>query len=200
MRSATLNSYAMTMATTQQPIPLSEIAERENRSEKTIRRLAAKSGWTIKKGMVYMDTQSAIVPAPKPDTAPTKPKAAPTPRRKVKLNLPVIFSAVLVSADSLAFAWIAYNSYQSFRVAAGAIFALIGFAVGYSAIKNIITYKGWNADAWGWGFGFFQLGLHLSAMQVIGPYSFLVGKVFISLGLPLAVAGLAISMRHEANR
>lgn len=106
-------------------------------------------------------------------------------------------AAILIGVDSLSFAWIAWNTYPSFREAAACVFALAGMATGYSAIKNILSYKGWNGDAWAWGFGLFQLCLHLCAMEVLGDWSFFLGKIVISVGLPLATAGLATALKMD---
>lgn len=132
-------------------------------------------------------------------TAPRKAQKAPRISTQIFQNhqVAILGAMVLISCDALSFGWIAWNAYHDFQTAAAAIFALAGFAVGYSAIKNIITYTGWNGDGWAWGFGLFQLCLHLCAMEVFGPYSFTAGKVIIAAGLPLAVGGLATSMRDK---
>ncbi|MBX2927037.1 MAG: hypothetical protein KF852_04315 [Saprospiraceae bacterium] len=180
---------------------------------KTVRRRVAELGGTVQNSIVYLPegkekivewSPALTIVKEKEATAP-KPKPAPTPapqkRDATQLfrsnPVAIVGALILISADALSFSWIAFNTYHDFQHAAAAIFALTGFAVGYSAIKNIITYKGWNADAWAWGFGIFQLCLHLCAMEVFGEYSFTAGKVIIAVGLPLAVGGLATSMKDK---
>lgn len=112
-------------------------------------------------------------------------------------GLIILFAAILIGVDALSFAWIAVNTYPSFGVIAAIVFAFAGMAVGYSAVKNILSYKGWNGDGWAWGFGLFQLSLHLCAMEVLGDWSFFLGKIVISVGLPLATAGLATALKMD---
>ena len=139
-------------------------------------------------------------PAPKVEV-----KAAPIKREPLDVDamifknrvLIVVFTTILISVDSLSFGWIAWNTYTSFPVGAAAVFAVAGLAVGYSAVKNVVSYKGWNGDAWAWGFGLFQLALHLCAMEVLGELSFFFGKIVISVGLPLATAGLATALKMD---
>ena len=179
---------------------ISEFATLHGVSEKTIRRNPERFGVRIIRGMVEPVDGNTTEIQPEPaKPAPPAPKKKTAPFRPFAKPVAGIAAGILVSADALACAWIARHSYPDFRDAATLIFGLIGFAVGYSAIKNIISYKGWNGDAWAWGFGLFQLGLHLSAMQVFSEYSFYVGKIIISIGLPLAVGGLAVSLRNENN-
>lgn len=113
-------------------------------------------------------------------------------------NHAVILAAasILIASDAMSFAWIAINTYINFKEIAGVIFALVGMAVGYSAIKNIISYKGWNGDAWAAGFGVFQIALHLCAMEVFTEYSFFIGKIVIATGIALATGGLAVSLKE----
>lgn len=109
----------------------------------------------------------------------------------------ITFAVILISVDALSFGWIAWNTYPSFHEAAAVIFACAGMATGYSAFKNIISYKGWSGDAWAWGFGLFQFALHLCAMEVIGDWSFIAGKIVVAMGLPLATAGLATALKMD---
>lgn len=108
----------------------------------------------------------------------------------------IIAAAVLIAVDAISFGWIAFNTYPSFYRVAVPIFALSGMAVGFSAFKSILAYKGWNGDGWMFGFGLFQLALHLCAMQALGELSFFFGKIVISIGLPLASAGLALALKN----
>lgn len=105
-------------------------------------------------------------------------------------------AAVLILVDAVSFGWIAWNTYPAFARVAVPIFALAGMATGYSAFKSILAYRGWNGDGWMMGFGLFQLALHLCAMQALGEWSFIIGKVVISVGLPLASAGLALALKN----
>lgn len=112
----------------------------------------------------------------------------------------LVAASILIASDALSFAWIAINTYSQFKIIAGVMFAFVGMAVGYSAIKNIVSYDGWNGDSWAWGFALFQIALHLSAMQVFdefGANSFFIGKIVISFGLALATAGLAVALRTK---
>jgi hypothetical protein len=154
-----------------------------------------------------MRPAKALFPAPSvPEirTAPKRPEPA-----KVAPSRPVddiVFknkafligcAGILIGVDALSFAWIAWNTYPTFHIAASVVFALAGMATGYSAIKNILSYKGWDGSAWAWGFGLFQLSLHLCAMEVLGEWSFFLGKIVISVGLPLATAGLATALKMD---
>lgn len=155
-----------------------------------------------------------IPPAPLPTPAPKsekRPAPAPVPacapppvdpRRDAteffrSRKLAVFASMIIICSDALCFAWIAYNTYSKFSLIAAIIFAPVGFAVGYSAIKNIVTYRGWNSDGWAWGFALFQILLHSCAMESLGQYSFPAGKVTMAVGITLSTAGLAVSMKTE---
>lgn len=145
-------------------------------------------------GGVYTFRKTAPAPAPKRTLA--------TRNRETQANLfdntvvLVVAALILILVDAVSFGWIAYNSYSAFYSVAVPIFALAGMATGYSAFKSIISYKGWEADSWMIGFGVFQCALHLCALQALGDYSFFVGKIVISVGLPIATVGLALAIKN----
>lgn len=103
-------------------------------------------------------------------------------------------ASILIASDAMSFAWIAFNAYVEFSHVAAVLFAFVGMAVGYSAIKNVVSYDDYSGG-WASGFGIFQVALHLCAMEVLGPDSFFYGKIVISVGLALATAGLAIALK-----
>lgn len=108
----------------------------------------------------------------------------------------IVNAAVLILVDAVSFGWIAYNVYPEFYLAAVPIFAVAGMSVGYAAFTSILSGKKWDSEAWIVGFMFFQIALHLCAMQAIGEYSFLVGKIVIALGLPMGSIGLALALKN----
>jgi hypothetical protein len=130
----------------------------------------------------------------------------PEPPPIVKREIPALFkdrltlyvaAFILISADAVSCGWIAWNEYQEFQAIAAVFFGLAGIAIGYSAIRMVISYDGWHGDSFAWGFGLFQVFLHLSAMQTFGnEWSYYIGKICISLALPLATAGIALAFKY----
>ncbi len=142
---------------------------------------------------------------PEPLSIPV-PAAIETPAPvQVKREIPTLFkdrltlyvaAFILISADAVSCGWIAWNEYQEFQLIASIFFGLAGIAIGYSAIRMVISYYGWHSDSFAWGFGIFQVFLHLSAMQTFGDeWSYYIGKIMISLALPLATAGIALAFK-----
>ncbi len=148
-------------------------------------------------------------PLPVPITAPPSviesQAPIPAPPPVVKREIPALFkdrltlyvaAFILISADAVSCGWIAWNEYQEFQGIAAVFFGLAGIAIGYSAIRMVISYDGWHGDSFAWGFGLFQVFLHLSAMQTFGEeWSYYIGKICISLALPLATAGIALAFK-----
>lgn len=147
-------------------------------------------------------------PAPPPKkkaakkTKTQKKPTAPAERQKSSNAAAAVFAWILIAADATSCAWIANNTYQgAFKTPATAIFAGVGFAIGYSAFRNISQYKGYNGDSYAWGFGFFQALIHLCAMQSFDYFaegiSFGIGKVVIAIALPIATSGLAVTFKNK---
>lgn len=105
-------------------------------------------------------------------------------------------AVTLILTDATCCAWIAVNSFSgTYTYFATAIFFFAGTAIGYSAIKNTAEYTGKDSNAWLWGFAIFQVLLHSCALEVIGQYSFPLGKIVMSVGGAMATAGLALTFK-----
>ena len=151
---------------------------------------------TVKPLSIPVSVAPPIIEAPAP---------IPTPPPIVKREIPALFkdrltlyvaAFILISTDAVSCGWIAWNEYQEFQGIAAVFFGLAGIAIGYSAIRMVISYDGWHGDSFAWGFGLFQVFLHLSAMQTFGEeWSYYIGKICISLALPLATAGIALAFK-----
>lgn len=197
-------------------VHVKSIAEKLDVSEKTIYRRVEALGENVQRGYVTDEIAGKLLTAERPapivgtsnTTTPyTAPKSAPAPAKKPapKINtglfqdnaVGIVAAIIIIATDAISFAWIAWNTYHEFQLPAAIIFAFAGVAVGYSAIRNTVTYSGWNGDSWAWGFGLFQVLLHMCAMEVIPHYSFMAGKVIIALGLALGTLGLAVSFRKK---
>ena len=149
--------------------------------------------------------EETVKPEPLPIPIPVPPPIVETPI-PVKREIPALFkdrltlyvaAFILISADAVSCGWIAWNEYQEFQGIAAVFFGLAGIAIGYSAIRMVISYDGWHGDSFAWGFGLFQVFLHLSAMQTFGEeWSYYIGKICISLALPLATAGIALAFKY----
>lgn len=124
-------------------------------------------------------------------------KAAMTFNSRVNVLFAI---AVLMGTDAVSFGWIAWNAFPDFPEIASVLFAGAGMAVGYSAIRNILSYRGWNSDSWLYGFALLQIGVHLCAMEVFSEYSYLAGKVLISALIPIGLSGLSVSIRSELDK
>lgn len=161
----------------------------------------------------YREDKNGAPPAPAPDK-PSPPRPAPKPKPAPSRRQPgganiihndtsaLIFGAILIAADGMSCAWIAYNTYGDAKYMAGLIFAFAGVAIGYAAFRNVTSYKGYEESSFAWAFGVFQFVLHLCAMQTLDfihpGISHLVGKVVISIGLPLSTAGIAYTLKQTA--
>lgn len=110
---------------------------------------------------------------------------------------PVISMAILILADCVSFGWIAWNTFQEFQIPAAVFFSAAGFAVAYSSIKNAVSYSGTEGDAWLVGFGLLQFGLHMAAMGMFGSWSWIIGKAVISISIPMATIGIAITYKRN---
>jgi len=148
-----------------------------------------------------------VLPLTLPANHFTLPTDVPTPQTEETKSLfedkPTIHFAafILIAADAISCAWIAWNTYQNFQLIAAILFGLAGMAIGYSAIRVIVTYSGFNRKAYAWGFGIFQWGLHLCAMSTFGPdYSFYVGKVMISCALPISTSAIAVALKTTLKK
>ena len=152
-----------------------------------------------------VEEKETVKPEPLPIPIPVPPPIVETPI-PVKREIPALFkdrltlyvaAFILISADAVSCGWIAWNEYQEFQAIAAVFFGLAGIAIGYSAIRMVISYDGWHGDSFAWGFGLFQVFLHLSAMQTFGEeWSYYIGKICISLALPLATAGIALAFKY----
>jgi hypothetical protein len=150
------------------------------------------------------------VPIPVPPPIVETPTPIPTPIPEPAKEMPGIFNSkiglylaafILISADGLSSAWIAYNSYEKFPEIAALLFGLGGIAIGYSAIRVIVTYNGWNNDNFAYGFATFQLLMHFSAMGVFGEeWSYYFGKIVISFALVIATGGTALAIKSMFNK
>jgi hypothetical protein len=191
-------------------VHVKSIAEKLGKSEKTIYRRVEELGETVQRGYVTDEIAGKILTAEKPapivvTSNTTTPYTAPTKKPQPKINtglfqdnaVGIVAAVIIIATDAISFGWIAWNSYHDFQIPAAIVFAFAGVAVGYSAIRNTVTYSGWNGDGWAWGFGIFQVLLHMCAMEVIPHYSFMAGKVIIALGLALGTLGLAVSFRKK---
>ena len=120
--------------------------------------------------------------------------------KNAKGLLPILFIAIFVIADAAACGWIAAHLYEG-KAAFVAFFAAVGAAVGYSGITNAIRYTGYQSDNWLWGFGIFQTLLHLCAFAlpdyVMQGLSMPLGAAVIAISIPLATAGLALTMKTK---
>jgi len=112
----------------------------------------------------------------------------------------LVVIGILVFSDALCFAWIAWNTFPDFQIIAAGVFAFVGIAVGYAAIKTIVSYNGWSGDSWTAGFGIFQIALHTCAMEVWGLYSYPAGKIVIALGVALGTAGMAVALKYDNRK
>ena len=156
----------------------------------------------------YAPGATAKKPSPQPKEQPKpKRKAQPKPKAKQQepqIHLPsAVFAGVLIAADATSCGWIAHNAYKgNFQTLAAFIFAGVGLAIGFAAFRNIATYKGYNADSYAWGFGVFQALVHLCAMQSFDFFgaglSFEIGKIVISIALPIATAGLGVTFKPQS--
>lgn len=195
-----------------------EFADSIGKHARTVKRHAASMGFSLGLRDIVPDevkeamTGNAPPPAPAPAPSPS-PAPAPTHRKsRIETVQPVDYvhgilfgnqliiiscAAVLIMVDAVSFGWIAWNAYADFPRVAAFIFGMAGMAVGYSAIKNFVGYDGRDHSEWMWGFGFFQCVLHLCAMEVFMDWSFFIGKIVISVGLPLGTAGLAIALKKS---
>ena len=137
----------------------------------------------------------APLPAPRPANQPVQVSHTHMPTSKVFLskNLTVAFVAILILLDGVSMGVIGGKAYSWY---VSPLFGLAGLAIGYSAIRQVLTYKGWSGDAWKWGFALVQVLLHLCAMDVV-PYSDVSGKVVMSVAGALATAGFVDSMFKE---
>ena len=139
---------------------------------------------------------------PKPEILPPadpKPeeKQSTKAEKKSKGIISIVSGIILIATDAISASWIAWNAYENYPAAI--IFGLAGFAMGYAAIKNALTFNqnNMNADTWLGIFALIQTMLHLSALQVLGTESFMIGKITIAIGIPLATIGLALGMRKD---
>ena len=155
----------------------------------------------------YAPGPTAKQPTPQPKEQPKpKRKAQPKPKQQQapRIHLPsAVFAGVIIAADATSCGWIAHNSYQgNFQALAAFIFAGVGLAIGFAAFRNIATYRGYNGDSYAWGFGIFQALIHLCAMQSFDFFgaglSFEIGKIVISIALPIATAGLAVTFKPQS--
>ena len=156
----------------------------------------------------YAPGPTAKQPSPPVKEQPKpKPKAQPKAKKQqqaLRIHLAsAIFAGVIIAADATSCGWIAHNSYKgNFQALAAFIFAGVGLAIGFAAFRNIATYRGYNGDSYAWGFGIFQALIHLCAMQSFDYFgaglSFEIGKIVISIALPIATAGLAVTFKPQA--
>ena len=111
----------------------------------------------------------------------------------------MLWLSAFVLADAVASAWIAFNRFQVFAAFAAPFFFVVGAAMGYSAVRNMAKCRGYEAGAWAWGFGLFQVALHVCAMgllEFIKPgLSYTVGAAVIAIGIPLGTMGVAITFK-----
>jgi len=148
-------------------------------------------------------------PSAKPKKSPHKIRRARTEAKKkvrvkdISEGLPRLAAFIIVLGDGVAAAYMVLKSYNELAVPAAILFFLIGAAVGYAAIRNIMKYEGFQEDAWAVGFATWQIALHLSALGVFEgvPHdtdlSFFIGKIVIAVGIGLATPGLAVTMKNQ---
>ena len=117
----------------------------------------------------------------------------PTSKVFLSKNLTVAGVAILILLDGVSMGVIGGKAYSWF---VSPLFGLAGLAIGYSAIRQVLTYRGWSGEAWKWGFALVQVLLHLCAMDVV-PYADISGKVVMSVAGALATAGIVDSMVKE---
>lgn len=138
--------------------------------------------------------------APAPPQAKHQAKVSHThmPTSSVFLSrrLTVAFVAILILLDGVSMGVIGGKAYSWY---VSPLFVLAGLAIGYSAIRQVLTYRGWSGDAWKWGFALVQVLLHLCAMDVV-PYADISGKVVMSVAGALATAGIVDSMVKEQSK
>jgi hypothetical protein len=134
--------------------------------------------------------------------------ARPEVKKKVRAKdiseaLPRLAAFIIVLGDGVAAAYMVLKSYNELKIPAAILFFLIGAAVGYAAIRNIMKYEGIQEDAWAVGFAVWQIALHLSALGVFEgvpentDLSFFIGKIVIAVGIGLATPGLAVTMKNQ---
>lgn len=138
------------------------------------------------------------VPVQAPVKKPEKhhPVHMPTSSVFLSRRLTVAFVAILILLDGVSMGVIGGKAYSWY---VSPLFGLAGLAIGYSAIRQVLTYKGWSGDAWKWGFAIVQVALHLCAMDVV-PYADISGKVVMSVAGALATAGIVDSMVKEQSK
>jgi hypothetical protein len=118
------------------------------------------------------------------------------------INIVGVMLLVLLSADGIACAWIAMNTIAGgLREIAGAGFFCVGVAIGYAAFIHQRKYEGYN-EAWAAGFFIFQMLLHLSAFEVFdmgtwNDVSFGIGKVMVSVAIPLATMSIGMNSKVD---
>jgi len=120
----------------------------------------------------------------------------PTSTVFLSRSLTVAFVAILILLDGVSMGVIGGKAYSWY---VSPLFGLAGLAIGYSAIRQVLTYRGWSGDAWKWGFAMVQVALHLCAMDVV-PYADISGKVVMSVAGALATAGIVDSMVKEQSK
>lgn len=109
--------------------------------------------------------------------------------------LSMVASGTIMMADAVAFAWIAWNGYEEFQHVATFFFFFVGMAVGYASIWSVINYKGSNEEVMVMVLWIVQAVLHLSALGVLGAFSYDVGKVVVAMAIPTGGSVLAVALK-----
>ena len=122
-------------------------------------------------------------------------------------QMTIIAAWIIIALDAVACATIVYNSYSAQEMfltySATAIGFSAGCAIGYAGFKNMVDYVGSLEPVFLWGFGLFQLLLHLSALGVFDydfatlGISMFVGKVAFSVFVPLSMMGIATAWKGQ---
>jgi len=162
--------------------------------------IASIKQWYNSDGQEAPARETKEKPLIRPSSQPRTTKA-----KRVKVlqddSIAIIAAGILIAADAVSCSWIAYHIYRPAWVIACPVFAAAGMAIGYSAFRNITRYDGYDRESWAWGFGIFQLLLHLSAMETFdiikAGLSFPMAKVIIAIGLALSTGGIAVTLKRK---
>lgn len=122
--------------------------------------------------------------------------------------LALIAASLFVGADGASCGWIifqAYNGHQGgelLQIIATVLFFFAGAGIGFTAIRFIIKYDGYNMQVWSLGFGLFQIAVHSSALGFFEQFwsvdvNLAIGEAFIVIGLMIATSAIAMSFRTK---
>lgn len=119
----------------------------------------------------------------------------------------LVAATLFIAADGMSCAWIAFQAFGdgdlvAVQMLSAIFFFAAGMAIGYVAIRFIISYDGYNMSQWSFGFGAFQFLVHCSALGVLEPVlgsdmNLLIGEFVIVLGIVISTAAVAMTFRTK---